>query len=166
MRTPTRPALVALTVALSPVVADLHLAAQTPDEHAAVLAVAEEALEAVTREDWASFAALLLPEGMTFSARADENGPRYSARTREYYRELIDPEDIVERGFDARVLVSGPVALVWMPYDLYVEGAWSHCGVDTFTMILTGDGWRIAGMAWTVEQPPACTAHPDGPPGG
>ena len=55
--------------------------------------------------------------------------------------------------------------MVWLPYDLYVDGEWSHCGVDTFTLVHTEAGWRIASMAWSVGQPPACQPHPDGPPG-
>ena len=35
---------------------------------------------------------------------------------------------------------------------------------DQFTLIRTATGWRIAAMAWTIEQPPACEPHPDGPP--
>jgi hypothetical protein len=36
--------------------------------------------------------------------------------------------------------------------------------VDVFTLIRVEAGWRIASLAYTVEQPPACQAHPDGPP--
>lgn len=53
---------------------------------------------------------------------------------------------------------------MWLPYDIYRNGEWSHCGVDAFILLRTGDGWRIASMAWTIEQPPDCRPHPDGPP--
>ena len=50
------------------------------------------------------------------------------------------------------------VAMVWMPYDLYVNGAWSHCGADVFTLVKSAGRWRIASMAWsaryTVAMPP------------
>jgi hypothetical protein len=54
--------------------------------------------------------------------------------------------------------------MVWYPYDLYIDGKWSHCGVDAFTLIRTEGKWRIAVMSWSAEQPPACEKHPDGPP--
>ena len=61
-------------------------------------------------------------------------------------------------------MVSGGVAMVWMPYDLYVNGAWSHCGADVFTLVKSGGAWRIASMAWSAEQAPVCEKHPAGPP--
>jgi hypothetical protein len=71
---------------------------------------------------------------------------------------------VAERGFRPTVLVSGPLAVVWLPYDLYVNGSWSHCGIDAFTLVRNAGAWKIAALAWTVEQPPACERHPDGPP--
>jgi hypothetical protein len=54
--------------------------------------------------------------------------------------------------------------MVWLPYDLYLDGKWSHCGVDVFTLVRQEGAWRIATMAWSAEQPPVCEPHPDGPP--
>jgi hypothetical protein len=62
------------------------------------------------------------------------------------------------------VKIAGRLATVWLPYDFHIDGKWSHCGVDAFTMLKVGEQWRIAVLAWTVEQPPACRPHPDGPP--
>jgi len=73
-------------------------------------------------------------------------------------------EPLIERMWDPVVLVNGPLATVWTPYDFYVGEAFSHCGIDVATMLRTDDGWRIAGLSWTRLQPPACELHPDGPP--
>ena len=62
------------------------------------------------------------------------------------------------------VMVSGTIAIVWYPYDIYVDGQWSHCGIDIFNMIRTNDGWRIAVLQYNAQQPPECEPHPDGPP--
>ncbi len=70
----------------------------------------------------------------------------------------------MERGWDPTVMVSGTIAVVWYPYDIYVDGQWSHCGIDVFNMIRTDAGWRIAVLQYNVQQPPECEAHPDGPP--
>ncbi len=56
------------------------------------------------------------------------------------------------------------VAQVWMPYDLYLGDKWSHCGVDTFTLMKSEGRWRVAALVYTIEQPPACRPHPAGPP--
>lgn len=141
-------------------------AQEPPDDEARVLAVAESALEAITEEDLVAFTDLMVDEAVTFSAPGRDGEADYAVRTRDEWRARSIEGDVVERGFDPVVHVSGPVAVVWLPYDLYLDGAWSHCGVDIFSLVRTGEGWRIASLAWSYEQPPACRRHPEGPPGG
>jgi hypothetical protein len=47
---------------------------------------------------------------------------------------------------------------------VYIGDKWSHCGVDTFTMMKSQGRWRVAALIYTIEQPPACRKHPAGPP--
>jgi hypothetical protein len=132
----------------------------SPDE-AAVLAVADAALRAITDEDMVALTDLMIDEAISVPTSPAGIG----VRTRQYWLETPLPGDIVERGFDPVVRVSGTIASVWYPYDLYLDGEWSHCGVDVFTMAHTAeDGWRIVSLGWSAEQPPACREHPDGPP--
>ena len=70
---------------------------------------------------------------------------------------------MLERMWDATVLVHGPLAQVWTPYDFYVNGEFSHCGVDSFTLVKTAEGWTVSGVAYTVE-PSGCEPSPLGPP--
>jgi hypothetical protein len=51
------------------------------------------------------------------------------------------------------------MAQVWAPYDFHLDGKFSHCGVDMFTLVQGKDGWRIAAIAYTGRKD-AC------PPGG
>lgn len=136
-------------------------------DEAAVLAVVDSSLAAISAEDFEAFADLMLPEAIAFPVWEQPDGLAYRARTVEVQRSLAaDDADLVERGFDAEVRVQGHLASVWLPYDFYENGQWSHCGVDAFILLRRPEGWRIASIAWTVEQPPACRAHPDGAPGG
>jgi len=138
-------------------------AARTADS-LAVLALADTALALITRGDVVGLTDLMLPEARTFSSRQRDGQWQYRSMTREQQRNTPFNGRIDERGFGPIALVSGPLAVVWMPYDLYVNGAWSHCGVDAFTLYKVAGAWRIATMAWSVEQPPACARHPNGPP--
>ena len=130
----------------------------------AALAVTVAALEAITRKDFVALTDLMLDEGVTFSARIRSGEVRYSSSTRLQQRAGTLTGTISERGFNAVAAVSGPLATVWVPYDLYLNGTWSHCGVDAFTLLKVAGRWRIATFVWSVEQPPACLKHPDGPP--
>jgi len=139
-------------------------AQELTDERARVLAVVEASLEAISNEDMIAFTDLMIEEAITLRFVERDGEVQYAVRTRAEWRANPPSVDIVERGFDPGIRISGPLAVVWLPYDIYVDGEWSHCGVDTFTLVRVEGDWKIASLAWTVEQPPACERHPDGPP--
>ncbi len=140
-------------------------AAQAPaDDRAQVLALADSALAAISRNDFVAFTDLMLDSAATFSAGEREGHPWVSFRSRVEQRTMQSDRRFTERGFAPQVTMAGPLAVVWLPYDFYADGAWSHCGVDAFTLLKAPEGWRIAALAWSIEQPPACAPHPDGPP--
>lgn len=134
-------------------------------DNSELLAVADEALARISEEDSAGLAALMIPEAMVYIGFEEDDGSfRVGTRTYESTRDRAIEVDLVERGWDPTVMVSGTIGIVWYPYDIYVDGEWSHCGVDIFNMIRTNDGWRIAALQYNVQQPPECSPHPDGPP--
>jgi hypothetical protein len=152
---------VLVTSAIAP-----QTAAQTDAQaRAAILAVVDSALAAINRGDNAALANLMIAEAQSMPVRAGDT-VRYSVRTRADILARPAGARITERGFDAEVKRSGPLSTVWLPYDLYIDGRWSHCGIDVLTLVHLNGKWMIANFAWTVEQPPACRRHPDGPPGG
>ena len=138
--------------------------AQADQVEANVLAVVDEALERITAEDSVGLTDLMIEDAM-FYVGLDRDG-EYQTRTTTYAeaRARVSETDMVERGFEPTVLVSGTIAMVWYPYDFYNDGEWSHCGVDIFNLLRTNDGWRIASLMYNVQQPPECVPHPDGPP--
>lgn len=140
-------------------------AATTPAQEAAVLAVVDSALARISAEDMVGFTDLMLPEATIGVVGERDGRPYFGMRSRAEEREGAPRGDIVERGFEPEVMVGDLIATVWLPYDLYRDGAWSHCGIDVFTLVRTADGWRIASLVYTHEQPPACRENPTGPPG-
>lgn len=161
MSRPVLPLLIATLVVTSPGA----VRAQSPDDEKAVVAIADSALAAITRGDAVALTDLMIPEAVLYPTSTRGGVTAYRVRTREAQRAAAIT-GVVERGFSPRAMVSGGVAMVWMPYDLYVNGAWSHCGADVFTLVKSGSVWRIAAMAWSAEQPPVCERHPAGPPAG
>ncbi len=65
------------------------------------------------------------------------------ARHKEAFRERI---------WNAQVTVQGDIAQVWAPYDFHLDGKLSHCGIDSFSMVRTAEGWRVAGVSYTVRK--------------
>ena len=154
-----------IALALPVALAAQSPAAPTAAQRATILAVADSALAAINRGDMNAFTNLMTPEAQTIVVRAGDT-VRVTVRTREEWRSRPSTSRVTERGFRGEVHVSGPLAVVWLPYDLYVNGAWSHCGVDTFTLVQSAGVWKITSLSYTIEQPPACARHPDGPPRG
>ncbi|MDG1509236.1 MAG: hypothetical protein P8Q53_05605 [Flavobacteriaceae bacterium] len=58
-------------------------------------------------------------------------------------------EQFRERYWDAKVLTDGFIASVWAPYDFYLKGSFSHCGVDLFYLVKTDKVWKIAHFGYT-----------------
>lgn len=160
MQTSSRLLIAATCIGLLPYAAT----AQAPDARAAVIAIADSALDAITRGDVIALTDLMVPEAVMFPTTTRDGVTTYRVRTREAQR-AAPFQGVVERGFRPEAMVNGGVAMVWLPYDLYRNGAWSHCGADVFTLVKTDGKWRIAAMAWSAEQPPVCEKHPSGPPG-
>lgn len=150
---------------LAPVAAARAQGTTSPDA-AAAIAVADSALAAITRGDLVAFTDLMIPEAVLFPTNTRDGVSRYVLRTREAQRTAPMTRTVTERGWNAEAKVNGAIAMVWYPYDLYVDGTWSHCGVDVFTMVRQEGRWRISAMTWSAEQPPVCEKHPKGPPPG
>jgi hypothetical protein len=101
-----------------------------------------------------------------YAARQRDGAAAFVMRTVASQRAAGRRPPIIERGFNPDIRIAGNIASVWLPYDLWAEGKWSHCGVDHFTLVRVGKVWRIVNLTYSVEQPPACRMHPDGVPPG
>lgn len=169
VRTPLAAVLASLALLARPPFAGAQVAGP-PDlegDAAEVMAIVDSALALISAEDFAGFTNLMLEEAPAFIVyERRDGGLGYSFRSRAEQRAMEAGGDYVERGFDPEVRIQGHLATVWLPYDFYTDDQLSHCGVDAFILLRTDEGWRIASIAWTFEQPPDCRLHPDGPPSG
>lgn len=129
---------------------------------AQVLAAAEAVLTAINTKDEALARSAVLPDARIVAVRP--TGRRVSTGE-EFVQQILDPGvAFLERMWDPQVRVSGSVATVWAPYDFYLDGAFSHCGVDTFQLVLEQGEWKVLSLVYNGLQPPECELHPEGPP--
>jgi hypothetical protein len=108
---------------------------------------------------------LLEPDGQYWASGTSPQGPWVQRRTNAPYLESLGKPGPrwQERIWDPTILVHGRLATLWAPYDFHIDGTFSHCGVDAFTLFRTNEGWKIATVAYTVEQE-GCAPSPLGPP--
>ena len=59
-----------------------------------------------------------------------------------------------ERIFDYQIKVDGTMATAWTPYQFYVNGNFSHCGVNSFQLVKMADGWKIVYIIDTRRKEP------------
>lgn len=171
MRINLRSFLFALAILFAPLARSAPAPTANPPEPAArsaVLAVVQKFFDAMAAGDVEASRSTLLPDGQFYAVRADA-GAAATARRRtheEYLARLGEgKERLLERMWEATVLVHENVAMVWTPYDFHRDGVFSHGGVDIFTLVRTDAGWRIASLVFTVEPQPR-SKNPAGlPPG-
>lgn len=41
------------------------------------------------------------------------------------------------------IKIDGPLAIVWTPYNFYLNGKFSHCGVNSFQLVRFDGVWKI-----------------------
>jgi hypothetical protein len=57
----------------------------------------------------------------------------------------------VERVRDPQVEIRNGMAMVWAPYDFWLDGELCHCGVNLFNLVVVEGRWKIVGGAYTFE---------------
>jgi hypothetical protein len=133
---------------------------------AEVLAAVQGFFDAMTADDPAASRAVLMEDGQYFRVREGPEGVEAArVRNSDYLRRMGTGGDrLLERMWNPTVLVRRDIALVWTPYDFFLNDAFSHCGVDAFSLVRTEEGWKIASIVYTVERE-GCEPSPLGPPG-
>lgn len=54
------------------------------------------------------------------------------------------PKNLADERIQFEVIkVDGPLAVVWTPYSFYLNGLFSHCGVNSFQLIRQNGHWKI-----------------------
>ena len=130
-----------------------------PDEQAAVLEVLDRYVTAISENDLVAQAAMQTPEGMTYQWRPAEGGGMHiTARPNSYWTDPSRNDGRVyrERYWSPTVMIRGGIAVVWAPYEFWIDGETSHCGVDVFDFVMVDGRWLVSNAMWTVE-PDACT---------
>lgn len=137
-------------------------------DRAAILSVVQSLFDALAERDGETLRALLHHDVVMRSVEVASDGERSIATSTldDLVARVEGSEEVLtERMFNPEVRISGDLAMVWTPYDFYVGETLSHCGADVFVLVREEDAWRVTGLSWTRQQPPACELHPDGPPG-
>lgn len=139
--------------------------------------VIEQFRTAVTKKDRDGFMKLFLREDITWSSayddasldtimarRKDKTLPRpkktFSGSPREFIESIAKSSTPEEETFDnVRIDTDGNVAQVWFDYSFKVGNYRNNWGKESWQMLRTEEGWKIAAVVWSAtinpEPPPA-----------
>lgn len=127
--------------------------AQSTGENENVLHLVQQFFDALEKQDTAAFQAIFLKNAHNYAVY--ESGDSVAVRSQLSNRFRLSPNRIIRermRKDSTVVKIEGRIAMVWAPYDLWVNDTFSHCGIDVFTLIKTAAGWKIATISYTMEK--------------
>jgi hypothetical protein len=101
--------------------------------------------------------ALFTPEGQLVAIDKPRSGEGLSKTrvfTTDAFSKLIAESkapEFIEKMDKPKVEIFGDMALVFGRYTFHVGDEFSHCGTNSFHLVRTIDGWKIANAASTLE---------------
>jgi Putative lumazine-binding len=136
----------------------LPLAAQSLDEKE-VLAAVQKTFDGMAANDAGKILASMTADARLYGVRA--NGSAYALPAEQWASRLVSLKSEFLEHFTTPPAVSihGAIANVWGPYELLRDGKFSHCGVDSFNLLKTAEGWRVAAVFDTEETTGCPTQH-------
>ena len=155
-----------LVLALTLVVVCIHAQSQTPiktspgsnvDDVKAAAQVVESLFAAMKAKDAQAISALFMKDGQLVAIDKPRTGDGPSTTrlfTGDAFAKLIGESkgaDFIEQMKDPEVKVFGDMALVYGRYTFHVGDKFSHCGTNSFHLVRTPEGWKIANAASTLE---------------
>lgn len=152
--------------------------AQPADSKAQIEQIADSFRAAIANKDETAFMKLFLKEDITwtgittdasidriYAARPDPRLKRpfkhFNSSPRSFFSTILKASGKVDETIsNLRIDSDGDVAQVWFDFT-YVNGGYKeNWGKESWQMVRTSDGWKIAGVVWSQE------LNPDPPPAG
>jgi len=137
-------------------IASAPLFAQTADEKDAI-AAASKVFDAIAANEPAMIRSAMLPDARIYSVH-DESASA-SVSVEEMATRVAAKGGRLERFTGPpKVLIHGRIAQVWGEYEFLVDGKFNSCGVDSFSLLRTTEGWKIAAIVYAGETK-TCKGH-------
>jgi hypothetical protein len=128
---------------------------QSGNEKKEVLRVVQQLFDAMASQDTLAARQTMMADGQIYAVQDKGDSVQVGRRANlQFIRNLVNSERVIEermREKQVKVELHKQLAMVWAPYDLWINKKFSHCGVDIFTLIKTNQGWKIASLVYTVE---------------
>lgn len=115
--------------------------------------------ELMTAHKPAEIVALHTPESLlTALIKGRDGKAKIENLSREAFSKFFERKtaELEEKMYDEKVAVYGDMALIDGRYAFLVNGKVAHCGMNSFHLVKTADGWKLGNSISTIE-PNGCT---------
>jgi len=122
-------------------------------EVAAVTAVVNQFFEALEKQDTVLLKQVASMEGQIWTVNNTVSPARQRMRSfSDDLKTLISKNSFLETPLSMDVKIHEGMAMAWVPYEFRLNGEFSHCGVDVFTLIKKEDAWKIIFLSYTIDK--------------
>lgn len=119
------------------------------NDTAAVEAVVQHFFDGLNTADTAVLQQALLPQARLHTI--SPAGEVHRVSLEEFITQIlrVGGRGLREETLHQRLWIDGPMAAVWAPYQLMINGQFSHCGVNLFQLVRHGGEWKIEAITDT-----------------
>lgn len=145
------------TIAITGLFLAAHAVAQNADDKTAAIAVVNQLFDGMKAKSVEQMKTAFSADGQLVAIDKPRDGKGIS-KTRilsgDAFAKMISEAkggDFVEKMPSPEARIAGDMAIVTGRYTFYVGEKFSHCGTNTFNLVRTEAGWKIANGASTLE---------------
>ncbi len=121
-------------------------------EEQAVTDVIKQFFVSLEKQDTVLYKQLVFSEGQIWRINNKREPASHSVRYFQDDLKSFDPEKTLqEKPLSFDIEVHKGIAIAWVPYEFHLDGKFSHCGVDTFTLIKVDANWKIVNLSYTID---------------
>ena len=118
--------------------------------------VVKEMLNAISTNDIEKARYHVLESGRVFRVRKDGLSFRSNS---EFFDQIADQStNYYERMWDPIIMHRGDLAVAWTTYDFHLNGKFSHCGAESFTLTRKNKRWMVMDWAYTANETENCNS--------
>lgn len=125
----------------------------TKPEVAAVEIVVNQFFESLEKQDTLLLKEVAFMEGQIWTVNNTVNPAKYRMRFFEDdLKSFLSKNSFHEEAYTMDVKIHKGMAMAWVPYEFRLNGEFSHCGVDVFTLVKKEEKWKIINLSYSIDK--------------
>lgn len=112
--------------------------------------IVNQFFESLNQQDTVLYKKIVFLEGQILSINNTTESSSMSMRSFRDDIGTFNSEEVWEEiplSYDIKIHKG--IAMAWVPYEFKVNGKFTHCGIDIFTLTETNEGWKIINTSYT-----------------